>query len=119
MVVQGDGEHDEHDLGGFLRVIAADGTLSDALADDIGQDGFQPGDQDADKSLVNQRALLHLVEGGALLLAFQLRGGLQAGVENNLQFLERIHAPGGCQSAGLLDGSGVGTLNYSLDDIIF
>lgn len=75
--------------------------------------------EDADKSLVNQRALLHLVEGGALLLAFQLRGGLQAGVENNLQFLECIHAPGGCQSAGLLDGSGVGTLNYSLDDIIF
>ena len=26
MVVQGDGKHDEHDLGGFLRVIAADGT---------------------------------------------------------------------------------------------
>ena len=43
MVIQGDGEYGQYNLGCLLRIGALDGALADSLADDVSQDGLQLG----------------------------------------------------------------------------
>ncbi len=69
-VVQLDGEHDQDDLGKGSRVFELNIADGDALLDDLGQAGFQLGDQMIHVFLVQKSAFLGVChDGGAVVLA--------------------------------------------------
>ena len=60
MVIQGDGKNSQHDLGCLFREAALDAAFPHSLTDDVSQDGFQLGDDDAGEFLVYEGAFLPL-----------------------------------------------------------
>ena len=118
MVIQGDGQHSQHDLGCLFREAALDAALPHPLADDVGQDGFQFGDDDAGELLVYEGAFLLFVEGVYFLPASQFHGGVQAGVVYDFQFFKGIQVGGRGQLPAFVQDAGVVSLNHCVYDIV-